>query len=90
MLHLVFIGHCNFPSVIGHINTCDLNIVVTNSRNNLDTMKVVGEDDDVAAGGIHDERDPLNRANTERLVSDIASTSQYLMTLHCFCFSLKL
>ena len=55
---------------------------MTDPRDYLNPVEVVGEDDDVTAGSVGYEGDALHRANTEGFVPNIAGPSQDLVTLH--------
>ena len=59
-MYLVLISHGNLASVVGDVDTGDLDIVVADTGDDLDPVEVVGEDDDVAAGRVCYEGDPLH------------------------------
>ena len=58
--YLVLISHGNLAGIVGDVHTGDLDIVMADPGDDLDPVEVVGEDDDVAAGSVGYEGDPLH------------------------------
>jgi len=47
--HEFAISSCYFACICGAVNAGNLNIVVTNSRNNLNSLKILRQDNHIAA-----------------------------------------
>ena len=55
--NLVFVRNSNLAGVVGHIYAGYLDVVVADTRDDLDPLEVVGEDRDVAASSVRGQPD---------------------------------